>query len=437
MMSALPRYLVLIAAALVLANSAHALTVDEAVMRALAGNLDLRAARFEVEKARGRLIQAGLWPNPSVEFGFRSDVLGNNEGERTVSAGFVQAFPITGRLKFAKQVSRVDVAQAMVEIRNRERLLIGEVQRDYLTTLLLQRQIAANREFIGVNREFVTLFEQRLKKAEVSEVDVNLARVELQRVELETAVLGAELSTRELALKQRLGLGPAGTLKLDGDVEALAAKFRPEKYQPTMVVNRPDLRLIELAVDRAQAEIRLARAEAWQDWTIGLDYERERTVDDPVGLGTNDFAGVKISIPLALWNRNQGRVYEQQAAADQARKQIDALRLTIRSEIATGIAQATKLREVVANYQTALLPKLTATTDLLRKGYVEGLANVTQLVQAQQQRATLRASFLTAYTSYVQALVELETASGSSPFLSKDFLSNRGPQLTRTTGYRK
>ena len=427
----------LIAAACALSSSAQAVTLDDAVRTALAGNLDLRAAKYEVEKARGRLIQAGLWPNPSVEFGFRSDLLGNNEGERTVSAGFVQAFPITGRLKFAKQVSRVDVAQAMVEIRNRERLLIGEVQRDYLTVLLLQRQIAANREFIGVNRDFVTLFQERLKKAEVSEVEVNLARVEMQRVELETAVLGADLSSRELALKQRLGIGPAGRLEVEGDVEALAAKFRPEKYSPTMVVNRPDLRLIELSVDRAQAEIRLARAAAWEDWSVGLDYENDRTTDDPNGLGTNNFSGLKFSIPLALWNRNQGKVHEQQAAADQARQQIDALRLSIRTEIATSIAQATKLREVVGTYQTTLLPTLASTTELLKKGLKEGLTDATRLVQAQQQRATLRASYLTAYTSYVQALVELETASGGSPFLSKDFLTERPTPPAKRSGFRK
>ena len=420
-----------------LSANARAVTMDEAVRSALSNNLDLRAAKYEVEKARGRLIQAGLWPNPTLEFGGRTDWLGNNEGERTVSAGFVQAFPITGRLKFARQVSRVDVAQAMVEIRNRERLLIGEVQRDYLTVLLLQRQIASNREFIGVNRDFVTLFQERLKKAEVSEVDVNLARVEMQRVELETAVLGADLSSRELALKQRLGIGPAGRLEVEGDVEALAAKFRPEKYSPTMVVNRPDLRLVELSVDRAQAEIRLARAAAWEDWSVGLDYENDRTTDDPNGLGTNNFSGLKFSIPLALWNRNQGKVHEQQATADQARQQIEALRLSIRTEIATSIAQATKLREVVGTYQTTLLPTLTSTTELLKKGLKEGLTDATRLVQAQQQRATLRASYLTAYTSYVQALVELETASGGSPFLSKDFLIERSAPSKTRSSYRK
>ena len=431
----------LIVAMLLLATAisqqASALTMEQAVTGALSSNLDLRAAYYEVDKARGRLIQAGLWPNPALEFSTTTDRTFSNEGERSSTAGFQQAFPISGRLKFAKQVSRVDVAQAMAEIRNRERLLIGEVQRDFLTVLVLRRQIAGNREFIGINREFVDVFEQRLKKAELSEVDVSLARVELQRLELETAVLETDLSARELSLKQRLGLPPEKPVVIEGDMDALAAKFRPEKYQATMVVNRPDLRQIELGIDRANAEVRLARAEAWADWTLGADYQSDRTLDEPNGIRTDRFLGIKVSIPLALWNRNQGRVYEQQAAANQARQQAEALRLTIRTEIATGLARAFKLREVVKTYAGTLLPALTQTTNLMRKGYAEGLVAPTQIIQAQQQRATIRTSYLGAYTTYVSALVDLETASASSPFLKKDFLESRTPRRSRLPSYRK
>ncbi|HEX8490542.1 MAG TPA: TolC family protein, partial [Chthoniobacterales bacterium] len=165
--------------ALAALESASALTIEQAVAGALRDNLDLRAASYEVEKARGRLLQAGLWPNPELELSTATDSTFNDEGERRSAAGFQQAFPIAGRLRFAKRVSRVDVAQAMAEIRNRERLLIGEVQRDFLNVLLLRQQLAANREFVSLNREFVDVLEDRLQRAEVSEVDVNLARVEL------------------------------------------------------------------------------------------------------------------------------------------------------------------------------------------------------------------------------------------------------------------
>lgn len=415
---------------------AAALTVDQAVAAALQNNLDLRAAYFEVEKARGRLIQAGLWPNPEFGFATTTDRPFKNEGERSSTAGFQQALPISGRLHFAKQVSRVDVAQAMAEIRNRERLLIGEVERDFLNVLVLRQQIAANGEFIAANLEFVDVFEQRLKRAEVSEVDVNLARAELHRLELENAVLEADLRIRELSLKLRLGMPPEQPLAVEGNLEELATKFRPERFQTTMVVNRPDLRQTELGIDKANAEVRLARAEAWADWTLGSDYESARG-DELGGLITDKFLGFRLSIPLAVWNRNQGRVYEQKAAAEQARQRVEALQLSIRSEIATGLARAFKLRGVVNKYSEQLLPALTRTTDLLRTGYAEGLVAPTQIIQAQQQRATLRTAFLTASTNYFQALVDLETATASSPFLKKDFLTTQTVRQARVNSVRQ
>lgn len=415
--------------ALAAAAPVDAVTIDEAVVRALTNNLDLRAAYFEVEKARGRLLQAGLWPNPELEFATTTDRAFNNEGERTSTAGFKQAFPISGRLRFAKQVSRVDVAQAMAEIRNRERLLIGDVQRDFVAVLLLRQQIATNREFLGLNRSYVDTLVQRKAVAEVSEVDVNLAQVEVQRLELENATLEAELSTRELSLKQRLGLAPERALTVEGNLDAIAQKFRPEKYQTSMVVNRPDLRQVELGIDRATAEVRLAKAEAWADWAVGLDYENERGEDEPRGLQEDQFVGLQLSIPLALWNRNQGRVYEQRAAADQARAQTDALQLSIRTEIASGLARARKLREIVNTYRTSILPALSNTTSLLARGQQEGLVEPTQFNQAQQQRGTLLINSLTSYNNYFQALIDLETATASSPFLKKDFFQKR---TTRT-----
>jgi cobalt-zinc-cadmium efflux system outer membrane protein len=417
---------------------ARALTLDQAVTTALSNNLDLRAAYFEIERARGRLIQAGLWPNPELDFSTSTDRTFANEGERSTTAGFQQAFPISGRLRFAKQVSRVDVAQAMAEVRNRERLLIGEVQRDFLNVLLLRQQVATNREFLGVNREFVGVFEERLKTAELSEVDVNLARAEMQRLEIEIAIQESDLAARELALKLRLGMPPEQPVSVDGNLESLTARFRPENYDTTMVVNRPDLRETELGIDRANAEVRLARAEAWADWTVGAEYQAERSVLETVPVDNDRLFGFRLSVPLALWNRNQGRVFEQRAAAGQAQQETDALRLTIRSEIATALSRAFKLREVVRKFSGTLLPMLNQTTDLIRRGYAEGLLAPAQVIQAQQQRATLRSAFLGANTNYLEALVELETATASSRFLKKDFLIERTEtRNSRASSYRK
>ncbi len=130
------------------------MTLDQAVERALTNNRDLRAAYQSVEVARGRLIQAGLWPNPALEIAGRTAAVITGENERNVGVAFAQEFPITRRLALAKEVSRVDVVLALTEIRNRERLLIGQVETEFINLLLLRRQIAQRDESKQISVEF-------------------------------------------------------------------------------------------------------------------------------------------------------------------------------------------------------------------------------------------------------------------------------------------
>ena len=414
------------------APAVSALTLDQAVDRALANNLDLRAAYYNLEIGRGKLIQAGLWPNPELEFAGNTQRPFSNEKERNYSSGFAQAFPISGRLAKAKRVARVDIAQALMEIRNRERLLVGDVQKDFLTALILRRQISARDEVKGVNQELLNVSEARLQKAEVSEVDVNLAKTEVQRLQLENDLLSAELGARLITLRQKIGVAPEAPLTVDGDLDQLLARFSLSGagFDPEL---RPDLRQTELGVDRARAEIVLARAEAWDDWRLGFDYEDDRTLDAPNGLRADRFLGLKLAIPLPVWNRNQGRVYSQQATADQARQQIEALALTIRAEVAAAAARAAKLKEATLLYSQSVLPLYTKNIGLLKQGFGQGLTEFSQIVQTQNQQVSLRITYLDAQTRYAEALVDLETAAATNPHLKKDFLQSRSVSTRRTT----
>lgn len=402
-------------------DTTSALTLDQAVGQALANNLDLRAAYYNLGIGRGKLIQAGLWPNPELEFAGNTERPFSDEKERTYSSGFTQAFPISRRLAKAKRVARVDVAQALMEIRNRERLLIGEVQKDFLAALVLRRQIAVRDEVKGINQDLLNISEARLKKAEVSEVDVNLARTEVQRLELENDLIRAELNARLVTLRQKLGLAPAAPLTVEGNLDQLMARFSENGagFSPAL---RPDLRQTELGIDRARAEIALARAEAWEDWRVGLDYSSDRVADDPNGLRTDQFLGLKLAIPLPLWNRNQGRVYSQQATALQARQEVEALRLTIQAEVAAAAARVAQLKAAAGLYSQRVLPLYNKNIELLKQGYAQGLAQFSQLVQTQNQQALLRITYFDAQTRYAEALVDLQTAAASNPHLKKDFL---------------
>ena len=122
------------------------LSLEGAVQAALMGNRDLAAARFAVKKAEGRLRQAGLLPNPEIEFQGFSDFVSGGDGAGEFTVGLHQTLPLTARLSIAREVSRVWVAEALREVRNHERLLMARVQELYVLVLTAQRRESAGKQ---------------------------------------------------------------------------------------------------------------------------------------------------------------------------------------------------------------------------------------------------------------------------------------------------
>lgn len=395
-------------------TATNTFTPESAVATALAENRDLIAARFAIRQAEGRLKQAGLWPNPEFELSRQSDRAFANEGEYSFSSGFTQRFPITGRLRKAKAVARVDVAMALAEVRNQERLIAGEVLGLSRELMVLREKLLANSEIQATVQKLIEVSEKRLKVAEVSEADVNLAKLELQKLTLAQAGLLNEQEIATTALNRLLGREPKSPLQISG---AATAEFNTNivaEASHQALAYRPDRQLAALGIDRAGAEIKLARAQKWEDWAVGFGYSRERSVfSEPTRLkDTDNLIGLSLSIPLPLWNRNQGRITEAQATQQRAEAELGALDLRIITEVQTAENQMRRLLEIQRQYREESIKLAEQNITLLQKGYADGLVNITAVIQAQQQLTDLRRSYLDALEAFVRARTEWETATG-------------------------
>lgn len=389
------------------------LTPQSAVTMALAENRDLVAARFAIRQAEGRLKQAGLWPNPEFELGGKNDRAFANDGEYDFATGFKQRFPITGRLTKAKAVARVDVAMALAEVRNQERLLAGEVLGLSRGLLVTREKLKANEEIQGVIQKVIEVSEKRLKVAEVSAADVNLAKLELQKLTLAQAALLNQQEIAATALNRLLGREPKTPLQMSGATSAEFDTNTVAEISRQTIARRPDRQLAALGIDRAGAEIKLARAEKWEDWTVGFDYSRSVGNDAPIGTKTDNFLGVGVSIPLPLWNRNQGRVTEAQATQQRAEAELKALDLRITTEAQTAENQMRRLLDILRQYREESIKLAEENIALLQKGYADGLVNITAVIQAQQQLTELRQSYLEALADFIRAKTEWETATAA------------------------
>lgn len=389
-------------------------TPGSAVTTALAENRDLAAARFAIRQAEGRLKQAGLWPNPEFELGGKNDSAFANDGEYDFATGFKQRFPITGRLTKAKAVARVDVAMALAEVRNQERLLAGEVLGLSRGLLVTQEKLKANEEIQSVIQKVIEVSEKRLKVAEVSVADVNLAKLELQKLTLAQAALLNQQEIAATALNRLLGHEPKTPLQMSGEISAEFDTNTVAEISRQAVARRPDRQQTALGVDRAGAEIKLARAEKWEDWTVGFDYSRSvGKFDAPIGTKTDNFLGVGVSIPLPFWNRNQGRISEAQATQQRAEAELTALDLRIATETQTAENQMRRWLGILRQYREESIKLAEENIALLQKGYADGLVTITAVIQAQQQLTDLRLSYLESLAGFVRAKTEWETATAA------------------------
>lgn len=392
------------------------LTPESAVTVALTNNLDLVAGRLAIRQAEGRLKQAGLWSNPDWETGYAPDTAFGNTGEYNFSTGFKQRFPITGRLAKAKTVARVDVALALAEVRNQERLLAGEVLGIGRGLLVTQEKLKANQGLQDTLQKIIEVSEKRLKVAEVSPADVNLAKLEWQKLALAQAALLNQQEIASTTLNRLLGREPKTPLQISGTVSAEFDTNSVAGISQQAQANRPDRQLAALGIDRAASEIKLARAEKWEDWTVGFDYSRSvGKYDAPIGTKTDNFLGVGISIPLPFWNQNQGRISEAQATQQRAVAELDALDLRIHAETQTTEDQMRRLLGILHQYRDDSIKLANDNVTLLQKGYGDGLVSITAVIQAQQQLTDLRQSNLEVLGQFEQALTDWQTATASFP----------------------
>lgn len=396
-----------------LAANAAGLTLEEVVGIAIRDNKDLQAARYAVEAARARLLQAGLLPNPRLDLSGKSDFIFNNEGEYTANVGLSQQFPIAGRIARQKDVAQADVALALAEINEAERKLAGDVAANFYRILALDRQIEVRDRLIGIDQKLAEATRNRFRAAEVSELDVNTAQLELQRLTQERALLLSQRATQLAQLNQFLGQPAAQPLVLDDTLPTVEPLPSLMEAQQRALALRPDMRFALLTADRARADQALARAQRWEDWTAGVGVEQGRLAIQGVPPQDRGRAlGLTLSIPLPLLNKNQGRVAEAAAAGAQAAVRIEALKLSIGNEVATAYAEAERLRTAAQQYQQDILPVSDRNVRLAQQGYDQGLVSILEVIQAQRQQSDMNISYLNVLDQYLQALVKLRLAAG-------------------------
>ncbi len=390
------------------------LTVDEAIRRAVAHNPELTAARAGLGEADARIVQAGLWPNPEVELDGRFDSAFRNEGEHGFSASVSQPFSISGRIPAQVDAARLELELARAGVRDQERRVAASARNAANSIFALNEQLDLQRFLIGLNRDLLNVTRAGVKSGQLSQKDANAIEIAVAQGEQREAIAEAAARTQVLELTRLLGQVPDdGPITLVGKLDIGRAPD-PARYAPAAVLeNRPDRQAVVLEVALAQAEHARANAERLDDWRFGLTYERELSVvDGAPRQGVDSFFGLRLSVPLPVFDRKQGRIAETVALAARARAALEAQRIQIEAELADAWNRVRTLGALLERYGPGVLKHAQDNVKLVETGYRQGLSNITEVVQSRQQFAELKSSYIDTLRDYNQARIDLDIAAG-------------------------
>lgn len=367
-------------------------------------NLELTLARRAVEAAAGRSTDARQWPNPEVALD-REQLSGDDPAQPQTSISFSQPVELAGKRQHRQAAAAAGLTATAARAEALRLQLRFEIVRAFALASAAEGRLAARDQTAGVIRRVESAGAARLAEGDLSRLAYE--RLRLERARYEAALVAASLDVAAAA--RALALAVSGS---DAPGLLLPATERPEA-----VPEPPTLSNIAEASARAEhrheiAELTAQMAEA----EAALALERARRVPDlALRVGFKDQADgtsgptFGVSLPLSLWNRNQGRIAEAAALVEAARDRRALALRRARAEIAgaweTAAARAAQL--------AALAPSLAAANTLLPTAvisYEEGEASLVELLDAATAYLSAREQALDLAAANTIARADLERA---------------------------
>ncbi len=369
------------------------------------GNLRLKADRWRIQEARARLWNAGRWQNPAVEINYKDDP---ESAEFSGEIGFSQAFPLAGRLRREKAAAASLLATAAAEVADRERLLITEAKIVAVKILALQSQKRLRDEQLKIAKELTAFVEASGAKGEVSLLDAGQAKLVEAQLELEIHHLEHDVRKLESDLRPLIGLEPTEVFEVTGELP------RPDVLAAgnTNIAWRPDYQAALKRAETASREIRLEQSKRWRDVVLGLFVRSSREEDVPAGFERESRIGVRLIVPLPLWNKNRAAIEEKAAKAARLEQTVRALANEIRNDTASASGMMTILAVHVGEIQNELLPAASEHVRQTDAAYKKGLIDLRTLLQSRRQRVDIEIRLLDAVRDYSLARIRYEAAAG-------------------------
>ena len=387
-------------------------SINEIVALALKHNAELAALENEATAKQSLAIQAGTISNPTLEFQGVTGTLTGSPEERSFSIGVNQEFPLNGKLRMRREAGQREADVVQRQRDNTARLLKDEVATLTLELILAdkRRELAAGQ--VTLNQELVRITDERFKAGDIPELELNLAKVELSRAESRLLEIERERIPLRIKIASLAGLKEDDLNVPDKFTTTKQTGNTPELIKKSLA-SRPDLLALLRECDKAETEMRLAGAEEIPNLTAGLFVQWQRGSTEVGGMSSTSSdtqLGLRLSMPIPLFARNQGARAAAKARMGAAGSRRLALERSIIAEVDAAVFRLSSSEKILEQFEKGIIPQLIENLKLTQEAYRIGEVGILSVIDEQKKFFEVNEGYLSALHGRRVAFIKLETA---------------------------
>ena len=373
---------------------AGAISLREALAYGLLNNPELKAFSLRMRERDALALQAGFLPNPQISleaenFAGSGTYTGVERTETTLLLS--QLIELSGKRPKRKRVASLesDLAEWDYEVKKLDiSLLITKV---FVDVLASQRRLALMKESVHLAEQVFNTVAQRVKAGKVSPVEEIKAGVILSTARIELNRAKRELSAAIKKLAASWGSDSPKFESVSGKLEELVP-LPPEKELTNRIYNNPDITRFPVEKEHRSARVELARARRTPNLTVEGGMRRLNETDDSAFV-------VAFSIPIPVFNRNQGKIAAAEYDLLKVREEKRAAELRVRAEFAESYMTLSASFAEASTLKNRVLPAAQKAFEATQEGYLQG---------------KFRGQYINALASNHKAVADVERLIGGS-----------------------
>ncbi len=405
-----------------LADSAHGqsptgpVSMRQAIGYALAQNPELSVFPKDLRIAEARRLQASLVPNPEVsifaeDFGGSGRFGGANVIQNTLQLS--QVIELGGKRRARIRAAEAGRGVVNFDFEAKRLKVAAETAQAFVDLLGAQERLALSRQGLDLAERFVPDAEKRVEAGRSSPVETTRARVAVAAAQITVEKEEGQVALARARLAAQWGSTRPQFSRAVGNLRNTPA-IASLSVLRSRVAAHPALARGEAERAQREAHVAVERRKAIPDVTLSGGGRQLNETDD-----TSFVAG--LSIPLPLWNRNQGSIKEAQLLASRSDDEIRAVEVSLNTQLAIAYESLEDAKIEFTLLQSSVLPELQKAFELTNEGYLNGRFSYLELSESRRALAESRLQYLQALINYHKAAAAIDGLTGASSKTTSDF----------------